>query len=100
MKKTRSVPIQDSYHICDISVYNELKPTLNISSDLDKIVFFILEKNIRISSINAEYTQTNVRESSRCKLKSKDTIGVTGFSPNEDELIQKNWSKLIKKLSI
>merc|ERR1719319_119111 len=103
MKKTRSVPIQDSYHICDISVYNELKPTLNISSDLDKIVLFILEKNIKISSVNAEYTQTNVSDLSRCKNifgENVDYSGVTGFSPNEDEIIKKNWSKLIKKLNI
>jgi len=84
--------------ICDVPIYNDLKSTLKISSDLDKIVLFILEKNIKISNVNVDYTNTNAikKSSQRHKLKSVD---YSGFTPHEDQLIKKNWEMLMEESS-
>ena len=73
-------------------LYNELC-FKDIDSELEKMVKYILSKNIRINDWNMKYSQYNSVISMGARRK-KSGVNYCRFTPHEDDVIKNKWDDL------
>jgi hypothetical protein len=88
--------------------YGELLDHLdpdNPDSEVDKVVKYILDKNIRVRHLNIQYSHLSLtRYFARC-YKAEKNLAISGvkigrFSVQENDIIRKQWDQLMHKAKV